>query len=171
MTFMDLAAERYSCRKFSNKPVEADKLAQVLEAVRIAPTAKNLQPEHVYVLQSEDALAKVDALTHCRYGAPMVLLFTYNIEEDWRNPLEKGIRSGVEDVSIAATQAMLQASELGLATCWCNYYPNTKLEQSLGLPAEQRSVVLMPLGYADASAHPAHLHAESKDLKDLVSYL
>lgn len=170
-SFMDLARERYSCRRFSDRPVDAEKLGLVLEAARIAPTAKNLQPEHIYVLQSAEALAKVDELTHCRFGAPVVLLFCYDTSEEWKNPLEEGVHSGVEDASIAATHAMLEAAELGLATCWVNYFPNTRLERSLGLPASRRSVLLMPLGFADAAAHPAHLHNESKPLDQMVTYL
>ena len=50
MEFMELAKKRYSVRKFSDKPVEKDKLEQILEAGNIAPTAKNQQPQRVYVL-------------------------------------------------------------------------------------------------------------------------
>lgn len=171
MSFMELATSRYSCRKYADKPVEQKKLDQVLEAVRIAPTAKNLQAAHVYVLQSPEALAKVDALTRCRFGAPVVLLFTYNTSEDWKNPQEEGVRSGVEDASIAATHAMFEAADLGLATCWVNLFPNSKLERSLDLPVEQRSVLLMPLGYAAEDAHPAPKHEASKGIDELVSYL
>ena len=117
MDFRELADRRFSVRKFSARPVEREKLEAVLAAALAAPTAKNLQPQRIYVLQGADALAKLDALTHCRYGAGTVLLFAYDTGEDWKNPLEEGVHSGVEDASIAATHAMLQAAELGLGTC------------------------------------------------------
>ena len=63
MSFLDLAAKRYSCKKYADTTVEPDKLEQVLEAARLAPTAKNAQPQHIYVLQSVEALAKMDGLT------------------------------------------------------------------------------------------------------------
>ena len=171
MTFTELAKQRYSVRKFSDKPLEQEKLKAVLEAADLAPTAKNIQPQRIYVLQSEDALAKLDTLTHCRYGAGTVLLFTYNDDEDWKNPLEEGIHSGVEDVSIAATHAMLQACELGLSTCWCNYFANSKLEEIFEIPQNEKSVLIMPIGYADESAKPTPMHEQKKPVSDMVKYL
>ena len=171
MGFMELAKKRYSVRRFQDKPVEQEKLDAVLAAGNLAPTAKNLQPQRIYVLQSEDALGKLDALTHCRYGAKTVLLFTYKADEDWKNPLEDGIHSGVEDVSIVATHMMLAAAEQGLGTCWCNYFSNSKLEEALGLPEEERSVLIMPIGYADEKAKPAPGHEKKKDIAETVKYL
>ena len=171
MEFMELANKRYAVRKFAEKQVEQEKLDAALEAGNIAPTAQNLQPQRIYVLQSEDALAKLDALTHCRYGAKTVLLFTYNTEEDWKNPLEDGVHSGIEDVSIVATHVMLAAAEQGLATCWCNYFANSRLEETFELPENERSVLIMPVGYADESARPAPGHDQKKDLAEVVKYL
>ena len=171
MTFTELAKQRYSVRKFSEKPLEQEKLELVLEAANLAPTAKNIQPQRIYVLQSEDALAKLDTLTHCRYGAGTVLLFTYNADEDWKNPLEEDVHSGVEDVSIAATHTMLQACELGLSTCWCNYFANSKLEEIFEIPQNEKSVLIMPIGYADESAKPTPMHEQKKPVSDMVKYL
>ena len=171
MTFTELAKQRYSVRKFSEKPLEQEKLELVLEAANLAPTAKNIQPQRIYVLQSEDALAKLDTLTHCRYGAGTVLLLTYNADEDWKNPLEEDVHSGVEDVSIAATHAMLQACELGLSTCWCNYFANSKLEESFEIPQNEKSVLIMPIGYADESAKPTPMHEQKKPVSDMVKYM
>lgn len=171
MDFMELAKKRYSVRKFSDKAVEPDKLDLLLAAGNIAPTAKNLQPQRIYVLQSEDALVKLDSLTHCRYGAGKVLLFTYNTDEDWKNPLEGGIHSGIEDVSIVATHIMLQAAELGLDTCWCNYFANRKLEEVFNLPANEKSVLIMPVGYADENAKPSPMHEAQKEISEIVKYL
>lgn len=171
MNFMEFAKKRYSVRKFSGRTVEQEKLSLILEAANIAPTAKNQQPQRIYVLQSEDALSRLVELTHCGYGAKTVLLFTYNTDEDWKNPLEDGIHSGVEDVSIAATHAMLEAAELGLDTCWCNYFANSKLEAAFGIPENEKSVLIMPVGYADEGAKPTAMHTSVKDLSDTVKYL
>lgn len=58
MDFQSLSAARYSLRKFSSQPVEPEKLAQILEAGRNAPTAHNNQPQRIFVLQSPEALEK-----------------------------------------------------------------------------------------------------------------
>jgi len=171
MDFLQLAKSRFSVRKFADRPIESEKLARVLEAAQIAPTAKNNQPWRVYVLRSEAALAKLAALTPCTFGAKTVLLFTYNLEEEWRNPLEEGIRAGVEDASIAATHAMLEAADLGLGTCWCNYFPNAQAEQALELPPDEKAVLFMPIGYPAEDAAPSSSHAATKPLEDLVRYL
>lgn len=148
MTFMDLVKERYSVRKFSDRPVEREKLDAALAAGNAAPTAKNLQPQRIYVL-----------------------LLAYDSNEDWKNPLEEGVHSGYEDVSIVATHIMLAAREQGLDTCWCNYFPNSQLEQTFGLPESEKSVLIMPIGYAAESAKPAPGHSQKKELSETVRFL
>lgn len=73
MDFAKLAAERYSLRKFSDRPVEAEKLSAVLESGRNAPTAHNLQPQRIFVLQSPEALEKVDGCTGAHFHPPVML--------------------------------------------------------------------------------------------------
>lgn len=97
MTFMDLAKARYSVRKFSDKPVEKEKLDAILEAGRIAPTGHNYQPYRVYVLQSPEALEKIRGLTRCAFNAPVVLMVTVRKDEEWVNPFEHSIRAGEQD--------------------------------------------------------------------------
>ena len=80
MDFAKLAAERYSLRKFSDRPVEAEKLSAVLEAGRNAPTAHNLQPQRIFVLQSSEALEKVDGCTGAHFHPPVMLLVAYDPE-------------------------------------------------------------------------------------------
>lgn len=171
MNFTELAKKRFSVRKYSDKPVEADKLKEVLETSMLAPTAKNQQPQRIYVLQSREALDKLDKLTHCRYGAPIVLLFTYNQNEDWKNPTEEGIHSGVEDVSIVATHIMLKAAEMDLDTTWCNMFPNTQLEKEFSLPLDERAVLIMPIGYREDEITPAPMHEQTKEFDNVVKYL
>ena len=78
MEFKEVVKNRFSCKKYSSRRVEPEKLAAILEAGRLAPTAKNLQEQHVYVVQSEEMLAKIDSATPCRYGAPTVLAVAYD---------------------------------------------------------------------------------------------
>lgn len=70
MEFTQLIAQRYSCKNFGAGRVDAAALHTILEAGRLAPTAKNTQEQRIYVVQSEEGLAKIDAATPCRYGAP-----------------------------------------------------------------------------------------------------
>ena len=109
MEFTDVIKNRYSCKKYSDRAVEGDRLEAILEAGRVAPTAKNLQEQHVYVLQSADALEKFDGLTPCRYGAPTVLLVAFDSENVYTYPGSERT-SGVEDASIVATHMILAAA-------------------------------------------------------------
>ena len=171
MDFETLVSRRYSARKYTDRPVEKEKLDKMLEAGNAAPTAKNQQPQRIYVLQKEDDLRKLDSLTPCRFGASTVLLFTFNKDEDWKNPLEEGIRSGIEDVSIVATHIMFMAAELGLDTCWCNYFPYTDTAKAFGIPDNEQMVLFMPVGYAAEDSVPSPNHAKKKPLEDTVRYL
>ena len=73
MNFAELSAQRYSLRKFSDRPVEDALLQQVLEAGRNAPTAHNNQPQRIFVLQSPEAMAKADACMGCHFHPPVLL--------------------------------------------------------------------------------------------------
>ena len=74
MEFEKVIKERFSTRKFSDKKVEKEKLAKILEAARLAPTAKNLQAFKIYVVESREGIEKIDKATRCRYNAPTVLV-------------------------------------------------------------------------------------------------
>jgi len=171
MDFLTLAKERYSVRKFSDRPVEKEKLERILEAGNCAPTAKNLQPQKIYVLQSEEALKIMNEISPCVFGAKTVLVFAYDTGAEWQNPLEEGIRSGVEDVSIVATHMMMEAADLGLGTCWCNYFANSRLEKALNLPENEKAVLFMPLGYAAEDSVPSANHTAKKDINEIVKYI
>lgn len=159
-------------RKFSDQPIEQEKLNLILEAGNVAPTGCNYQPQRIYVVQSAEKIAKLNEISRCIFGAKTVLLFTYNTDEDWQNPLEAGIRAGVEDVSIVATHIMLEAWELGIGTCWVNYFANSRLEQELGLPANERSVLLMPIGYPAADSAPLEkMHCVYKKIDETVQFI
>ena len=95
MEFKEVVKNRYSCKKYSDRQVEKPALEAILEAGRLAPTAKNLQEQQVYVLQSPEALAKVDQITPCRYGAPTVLLVAFDKDNVFTYPGGKR-DSGVE---------------------------------------------------------------------------
>lgn len=171
MTFIELAKARYSVRKFSNKPIEPEKLNAVLQAARLAPTAKNLQAYHIYVVNSPEGMEKMRTLTPCHYDAPTVLIFTKNTQEEWHHPQEPQRTSGVQDASIVATHVMMAATEQGLGTCWLNFFSPKAVAHAYNLPEHEIPVLLMPIGYAAEDCAPADRHQERKDLKDLVTYL
>ena len=170
MEFKDVINNRYSCKKYSDRAVEEEKLQAILEAGRVAPTAKNLQEQHIYVVQSEEALAKIDSVTRCRYNAPTVLAVAFDKNNVFTYPGEKR-DSGVEDASIVATHMILAAADEGVDSCWINFFDPDKLAEVLGLPENEEILMLMDLGYAAEGAGPLPNHSARKPLSDTVSYL
>ena len=170
MEFKDVIKNRYSCKKYSNKQVEAEKIQAILEAGRLAPTAKNLQEQHIYVVQSADGLAKIDAATPCRYGAPLVLVVAFDKNNVFTYPGGKR-DSGVEDASIVATQMILAAYNEGVDSCWLNYFDPEKLAFELGLPENEEILMVLDLGYAAEGAGPLSNHFSRKPLSETVSYI
>ena len=171
MLFSELINKRFTVRKFTDKPIEKEKLDLILQSGNMAPTAKNQQPQKIYVLQSKESLDKLSELTPCGYGAKTVFLIAYDTNVEWHNPLEEGNHSGVEDVSIVATHMMLQAAELGLNTCWVNFFSNTQLEKEFNLPQNEKVVLIMPIGYAPEGTIPFPTHTKKKALEETIKYI
>lgn len=168
MEFKDVVNARYSCRKFDGRQISAEQLDAILEAGRQAPTARNLQEQRIYVAQSEEALAKIDKATPCRYGAPTVLVVAFDKNNVFTYPGGKR-QSGVEDATIVATQMMLAACSEGVDSCWLNHFDPELLEKDLGLPENEEIVMLLDLGFGPAEG-PAH-RKERKPLEETVSYI
>ena len=170
MEFKEVIRNRFSCRKYSAREIEREKLDAVLEAGRLAPTAKNLQEQHIYVVQSEEALAKIDKVTSCRYGAPTVLVVAFDKNNVFTYPGGKR-DSGVEDATIVATHMILAAADEGLGSCWINFFEPEKMAAELGLPENEEVLMMLDLGYAADGVKPAPGHSARKPLSDTVSWL
>ncbi len=170
MEFKEVVKRRYSCKKFSDRQVEPEKLQAILEAGRLAPTAKNLQEQHIYVIQSDEMLAKVDAVTPCRYNAPTVVAVAFDRTNVFTYPGEKR-DSGVEDASIVATHMILAAADEGVDSCWLNFLDPELTAKELGLPENEEILMLMDLGYAAEGAGPLPNHDSRKPLSETVTYI
>ena len=170
MEFKEVIKNRYSCKKYSDRQVEQEKLDAILEAGRLAPTAKNLQEQHVYVIRSEEMLKKIDEVTPCRYGASTVLAVTFDRNNVFTYPGGKR-DSGVEDATIIATHMILAAADEGVDSCWLNFFDPDKAAAVLGLAENEEVLMLLDLGYAAEGAGPLPNHEKRKPLTETVSYL
>lgn len=172
MSVIDLMKERYSCRCFLERQVEPEKLEAVLNAGRIAPTAVNYQPQRVYVIQSDEGLAKIRQATRMAFNAPVVLMFCYDDRVVWNNKRDPGYNSGEMDVSIVATHMMLAATELGLQTLWARGYATKDIVEAFNLPEHMHLVCIMPIGYPDPEkGKPSPKHFDRQSLEEQVTYL
>ena len=170
MEFSEVVKNRYSCKKFSARKLDSAQLEEILQAGRLAPTAKNLQEQHIYVVQSEKGLAKIDSVTPCRYGAPTCLVVAFDRKNVFTYPGEKR-DSGVEDASIVATHLLLAAANAGVDSCWINFFDPDRLAKALNLPENEEILMILDLGYAAEGAEPLSNHFARKPLSETVSYL
>ena len=159
MNFMELVKNRYSERYFDPRPVEDEKLRQILEAGRIVPTACNYQPQRFYVFRTEAALEKIRGLIPSHFGAP----------HNKRERLFPDYNSGEQDASIAATTMMYAAEELGVHSVWLRGFDALTLREGLALPENHIPVMMFAMGYPSDRSKPHPWHALREPIEHFVT--
>lgn len=149
---------RRSIRKYKDLPVEDEKIEQVLDAARLAPSWKNMQCWRFLVIRDRAGRnALLDAFPDGNPGkkaiaaAPVVILVCADPEE---SDIENGIAYYIADTAIAFEHLCLSAHALGLGTCWMGWYDESKIKQQFGVPEQIRIVGITPLGYPDQQPKP-----------------
>lgn len=122
------------------------------------------------MLQSSEALEKVDGCTGAHFHPPVMLLVAYDPEAAWKRE-DDGKNHGEIDAAIAVTQMMLQAADLGLGTTYVGMFDPKKLHAAFPELAGLTPIALLPMGYPAEGAHPSRLHTDRKPLEELVRYL
>lgn len=168
MDFEYVIKSRTATRKFQNKIIEDEKLNKILEAGRLAPTAKNQQPQKIYVVKKEESIKKIDSVTPCRYNALVVLIVCSDKNTACHSEL---FSTAVIDGSIVATQMMLAATNEGIDNIWIEYFDKQKLKEEFNIPENEEVICLLPIGYKAVDCPINPMHEVRKDLKDIVKYL
>ncbi len=165
MTVLEAIRRRYSCRAYQDKPVEREKLEQIFEAARLAPSAKNLQDWRFVVVTDKEKKRKLaEAANDQKFieSAGVIIVACSNCNEVMRC----GQAIGPIDVTIALEHIALQAAELGLATCWIGSFYPEKVLPILGIPEDIAIIELMALGYpADSPKEP-----KREPMKNILCY-
>ncbi|MBD3327205.1 NAD(P)H nitroreductase [candidate division KSB3 bacterium] len=158
MKFSELLTIRQSVRKYQQKPVEPEKLQQLIEAVRLAPSATNSQPWKLIIVDEptlKDQVAQATfsrAISFNRFAveAPVIAVLTLE-----KPALLTQIGSRLKqrefpliDIGIAAAHVCLQAAELGLGTCMLGWFDEKRVKELLQIPRRTRIGLLITLGYA-----------------------
>lgn len=145
--------KRYSCRSYDSKPIEKEKLDRILEAARLAPSAKNFQDWRFIVVtdeqkRKETALAANEQMFFAT--APAIIIGCSNNDYAMRC----GQKISTIDVAIAMEHIALAATAEGLATCWIGSFFPDKVRQVLDIPKNIEIIELMAIGYpADNETH------------------
>ncbi|MGC8874758.1 MAG: nitroreductase family protein [Chloroflexia bacterium] len=166
MEFADLILKRYSVRAYRPDPVEEEKLARVLEAARLAPTAANRQPFQLIVIRTAGRERELRRIYNSKWfvEAPIVICACGLPEEGWIR--QDGVNYTMVDVAIAMDHLILAATELGLGTCWIAAFNPQAAREVLGLPEGVEPIAFTPLGYPADQPKPKR----RKPLEDLVRY-
>ena len=165
--YMRILESRYSCHAFSDYPVPDAKLNMILDAGRMAPSAKNMQPTRIWVVRSEEALARLRAVHPC-YGAPIVLIVGCRNEEAWVRESD-GVNAAKTDAAIVLTHLMLTATDAGLANMWIWDFDPGKIREALPETRNHGIYGLLAIGHpAKGEGNPTELHFERKPLEQLV---
>jgi nitroreductase len=167
MDLKHLIEQRFSVRNFKNVAVPKEKIIQILEMARLAPSSVNYQPWHFIVITRK---AKLEALAKCYprpwfLTAPLVIVACVNRKEAWHR-VKDNKDYGDVDIAIAVDHLTLAATSLGLGTCWVCNFDAEMCSETLELPSHLEPLVLVPMGFAI----PEPPEKKRKKLDEIVSW-
>lgn len=172
MEYNELIKSRESIRNYDpNRPIDRETLDKILEAGRLAPSAKNNQPWKFLVISSAEMREKV-GLCYQRdwfHNAPHILIVTGNRQEAWVRSYD-GYNSVETDLAITMTHMILAAENEGVGTCWIAAFDPDILRKVLNLNKNQVVFSITPLGYPRAGFRKEEIKIR-KSLNDIVLYL
>lgn len=169
MEFSELAKKRYSVRSYNGKKVEKEKVEKILEAAHAAPTAANLQPVRLLVIQQEEGLKKLSKAANI-YHAPLAIVVCADHDKAWVRPFDKKQTCDI-DASILTDHMMLQAADLGLGSVWICYFKPDILREEFRIPENLEPVNILAVGYSDETPQSPDRHGETRTaVKNLASF-
>lgn len=151
---------RRSIRDYTDKPVEDEKILQLLESARLAPSGSNTQPWHFIVVKSEsgrEMLAEASHKQKWMFSAPVLIVcvgdIRCRIKDDAdislnENSPQEELKQIIRDMSISVGHMMLEAQSLGLGTCWVAWFTQENIRPLLNIPEDKYVVGILTVGYA-----------------------
>jgi nitroreductase len=155
---LELISSRQSDRKYSDKPVEKEKLDRIIEAGRIAPSACNAQPWKFIVVTepqlllktAEAASAKLLGMNSFVSQAPVQVIIVRE-KPNFSSKVGASIKNkdySLIDIGIAAENICLQAAAEGIGSCIIGWFDEKELQNLLGIPSSKRVELMITLGYS-----------------------
>lgn len=175
MSVKTIIAKRRSIRKYQNKEVSTDLIKEVVDAARLAPSGNNAQPSRYLIIKDEKIKKKLKENKVFKqefvYKAPVIIVCCGDPETYPKEKLESGFDDpykirAVRDVSIAAQNLVLRATELGLGTCYIGWRHKGRIKKVLGIPKNYVVPFVITLGYPaeKPKARPR------KSLKEILTF-
>ncbi len=177
MNFSELVVVRESCRKYDPRPVEKEKIEQIMEACRLAPSACNSQPWSFVVVTDPELKKQVAGTTTSNvlqfnrfcFQAPVIAALVAEPPR-WLSKIGSSIKDKdfyLMDIGVVAEHFCLQATELGLGTCMIGWFDEKKARQLLNIPPSKRIPLLISLGYPGSDKKRKKIR---KSIDKLFSY-
>lgn len=169
MGLLEIAKKRYSVRNYTDKAVEKEKVDKILEIAHVAPTAANLQPVRLIVVQDKEKLASMSKATNL-YNAPLAIIVCADHDKAWKRPFDG--KSTVDiDATILTDHMMLEATEQGLGSVWVCYFKPDVIKEVFHLSDNLEPVNILAIGYGNGTpANPERHSSQRIALDELVSY-
>ena len=168
MEFNDVIRKRTATRKFSDRKLSQEDIEKILETGRLAPTAKNFQPQFIYVVISEEGLEKIDKITPCRYNAQCCLV----VCSDREKAFHKDEYSTYEvDATIVATHMILEATNLNIDSTWIEAFDKNEVKNVFDLENNLEPVCIINLGYKTDDCPENPMHNQRKNVSEIVKYI
>lgn len=178
MGFLELVKRRRSIRSYIEKPIDRNLLLQCIEAARLAPSACNAQPWKFIIVDDRDLIIEIaEKVCHSIYSINKfienagALVVVVSDREGFMRKVGsylKGTNYYLIDIGIACEHLVLQATELGLGSCWIGWFDEKRLKEILHVPRDKRIDVIISLGYSTSSG-PAP--KPRKELSEITSFL
>ncbi|MBN1274021.1 MAG: nitroreductase family protein [Candidatus Aminicenantes bacterium] len=168
MSILDIIKKRQSIRKYKNESIPEDVMNRVLEAARLAPSGKNLQPWKFIIVKEKNLKNKLipACLGQSFIAEAPVIIAACAYPDQCYAKQGRYMKSWPIDVAIALEHLILQACEEGLGTCWIGAFKEDEVKEILNVPEDVKILALTPLGYPDEE--PA-LRGR-KSLEEIISY-
>jgi len=169
MDFREIAKKRCSVRSYEDRPVEMEKLIQILESGRFAPTGANRQPQRLIVVKETDDLARLAGGANT-FKAPLAIIVCADHGASWKRSYDRKDIADI-DASIVTDHMMLQATDLGLGSCWiCHFNPEV-IRKEFNIPAQVEPINILAIGYSADAPKPDDRHDQDRmPLKSIVHY-
>jgi len=167
MDVFEAIQERRSIRAYQDKPVPRDKLEKILEAGRLAPSAKNIEPWHFIAVTDDEKRKTLSKGLYAKFltQSPLVIVACGDkkASSDWY----------AIDVALALENMILKAVSEGLGTCCVGSFNEKDVKEALKIPDNFEVLVMLAVGYAreklDLSSKVLHLMRSRKTLSEVCS--
>jgi nitroreductase len=152
MDILDCISTRRSIRRFADLPVEFEKIGNILNAARDAPSAGNLQDWKFILITDKEKIEKISKACFEQYwiaNAPICFVACVEPAKTKRYYGDKGDTYSIMNGAAAVQNMLLATHQQGLASCWVAAFEETILKRELGIPDDITIIAVLPVGYPD----------------------